>query len=277
MSALLEHPAVQAAFAPFVVALVVAIALSRTRLAWTAVLAAYVTTTLLGAGFSFEPLTAGRKVALLVLLAPVVGLALDALARRRPALPSAVAVAVALAAGAATVWVFVTVLSQRDALPATASGAGLALFVAALAWLVLRLREDGIAAGAAGLGLGLATGIGALLSASTGYFAAGTSFAAGAGALLLLQVLSGRSIAPGLLGTATIGVGVALFAAASNTIAQLPWYALPLLLLVPLVAGSRLGAQRPTLTRAAILAAASVAAAAVPIAAAWLATLAPAG
>jgi hypothetical protein len=273
MTTLLEHPAVQAALAPFVVALVVALVLSRTRFAWLAVLAAYATMTLLGTGFSFEPLTAGRKVVLLVLLLPVLGAVLDAFSGRRRAFVPALA----LAAGVATVWVFVSVLAQRDAGKAAATGAGLALFVAALAWLVLRLRDDGIAAAAAGVGLGLATGIGALLSASTGYFAAGVSFAAGAGALLLVQVLSGRAIAPGLLGAATIGIGTALFAAASNTIAQLPWYALPLLLLVPLVAGSRLGAGRAPLQRAALLAAACAAAAAAPIVAAWVATLVPAG
>lgn len=273
MTFLLEHPAVQAALAPLLIALIVATLLSRTRIAWLAVLGAYVAMTLLGSGFSFEPLTAGRKVALLVLLAPFVGLVLD----MAPGRGRAASLTLALAAGAASIWVFISVLSHREPGAAAGAAVGVALFVSTLTWLMLRLRNDGIAAGAAGVGLGLAAGIGALLSASTGYFMAGVSFAAGAGALLLVQVLARRAIAPGLLGTATIGVGVALFAAASNMIAQLPWYALPLLLLVPMAARLPFGAGRERLLRAALLVVSCLVAAAVPIAAAWVATLGPAG
>ena len=43
MSQLLEHPAVQGGVAPFVVALVVALALGRTRFAWLAIVAGWAT------------------------------------------------------------------------------------------------------------------------------------------------------------------------------------------------------------------------------------------
>jgi hypothetical protein len=98
---------------------------------------------------------------------------------------------------------------------------------------VLRSREDGLRVGAAGLGLGLATGIAGLLSASIGFLAAGISVAAAAGAMLLVQVFSASALPAGFTGALTIGISTALFAAGTLLLAELRWYALPLLLLVP--------------------------------------------
>lgn len=273
MDALLEHPAVQAAGIPLVAALIVATPLVRTRFAWLALVAAYAAMVSVTTGFSFVPLSAGRKVMLLVLLAPLAGLALDAAGARA----RAAAAAVCLAAGASVAWVFWTVLAQKSAGDAVLAGAGLAIFVAVLVALALRLRDDGVAAGAAGVGLGLAVGVGALLSASTGFFNAGTSLAAGAGALLLVQVATGRPRVPGWTGVVPLGVAAALFAAASATIAQLPWTALALLPLVPAVASLPVNPNLAVLPRAALLTVLSVAAAAAPIAAAWYATRGPSG
>ena len=79
MDELLQHPAVQAGIAPLLVALAVAAALWRTRLAWLAVAAAYATAVTLSVGFALQPLTAGRKVTLLIALAALLGAALDTL------------------------------------------------------------------------------------------------------------------------------------------------------------------------------------------------------
>jgi hypothetical protein len=269
MQFLIEHPAVQAGVAPFLVALAVAALLSRTRFPWLALVAAYVTMVMLGPGFSFTPLSAGRKLALMLLLAPPVGIVCDLLAAKSKRLPAAVAI---VAAGASA-WVFQSVLEQRDPGAALATGVGVAAFVAAMCWLVLRHRDDGIATGAAGIGLGLAAGVAALLSASIGYFMAGVALAAGSAALLIVQAVRGRAIAAGYTGALTLGIGTALFAAASLVLAQLPWYALPLLLLVPAVAWLPIGRGLPPLRRAAVLTLAKLAAAAAPVTAAWLATM----
>lgn len=268
LNELLDHPAVQGGGAPLVVAFIVALALSRTRLAWLGIAAGYATMIALAVGFSFSPLTAARKVVLLVLLAALAGLIYDAVAARS----RNGALVLAAIAGAAAVWAFVSVLAQKE--PAVASGAsvGIALFAGLLVWLVLELRYDGMRTGAAGLGLGLATGIAGLLSASIGYLLGGISIAASAGALLLVQILVARTHEPGALGALTIGMATALFAAGALMLAQLPWYALPLFLLVPLAARLPAPERLNRFLRAALLSLYTLAAACVPIAAAWLAT-----
>lgn len=269
----LQHPAVQAGLAPLGVAVLVALVLGRTRFAWFAIIAAYTTMVLLTTGFSFSPLTSGRKVTLLVLLAPLVGLVLD----RLPGPAKPLAPLLAAVAGLGSVWVFFTVLAQREPMDALVAGLGVAAFVGLLLWLVLRLRDDGPATGAAGVGLGLAVGVGALLSASTGYFMAGVALAAGAGALQLAQLGLRRTLPAGFLGAATLGAGAALIAGATLMTAQLPWYALPLLLLVPVAAALPVAAARSLIARVALPTLAALAVAALPVAAAWFATQGAAG
>jgi hypothetical protein len=264
---LLEHPAIQGGVAPLVAALIIAAIFARTRFAWLAILAAYATMIALTTGFSLTPLTVARKTILIGLIVPFVGLAIDLMPRgSKPLVPLAV-----VAAGAVSVWVFVSILRQRDSLPAIAIGSGIALFVAVLVGLALRLRGDGLRGGAATLGLGLATGIAGLLSASIGYLLAGVSIAAGAGALLLTQVLLSRQLIPGFLGMLTCGLLAALFAVGSVLLAELPWYALPPLLLVPLAVTLRAPERAPFIGRAAVLAGYALIAAALPILAAWFA------
>jgi hypothetical protein len=267
MTELLDHPAVQGGVAPLVVALIVGLALARTRFSWLAIGAGYVAMIGLSTGFSISPLTVARKTMLLGLLAPLVGIAADLAAGRSRAL----AVALAVACGALSVWVFLALLQQRDAASAIAIGGGIALFVAALVAATLRLRDDGLRGGAAGLGLGLATGIAGVLSASIGFLVAGVSIAAASGALLLVQVLLSRTLAPGVTGALPIGLLAALFAAGALMLASLPWYALPLLLLVPAAVALPLPERAPTIARAAVAAGYALVAAAAPILAAWYA------
>jgi hypothetical protein len=54
-------------------------------------------------------------------------------------------------------------------------------------------------------------------------------------------------------------------------LAELPWYALPLLLLVPLAVALRAPDRAPFIVRAAVLAGYALVAAALPILAAWFA------
>jgi len=276
MESLLEHPAAQAGLAPLVAALIVALALRGSRAAWLAVTAAYVTMVSLTTGFLFVPLSASRKVALLVLLAPAGGLLLDWLGARRRTVAVVSAVAAAL-----SVWTFASVLAQRESAAALGAGLGIAVFAGVLVWLVLRLRDDGPALAAAGMGLGLAVGVSALLSASIGYFMSGLALAAGAGALLLVQALRAVPISGGFVGALTLGVAAALFGGASTMLAQLPGYALPLFWLVPLAVSlpiaARAGGASSMRIRSAALGLVAVAAGAAPVAAAWFAARASAG
>lgn len=269
---MLDDPFVKAAvdggIAPLVAALVVGAVLGRTRLAWIAIVAGYATMIALAVGFSFDPLTAARKIVLLILLAALAGLVYDTVA----ASSRNGALVLAGATGAAAVWAVSSVLSQKTPGVMWGAGACIALFAAVLAWLVLELRNDGLRTGAAGLGLGLATGIGGLMSASIGYFLGGISIAASAGAMLLVHIVSSRTRAPGALGAFTIGVACSLFAAGALMLAQLPWYALPALLVVPLAARLPAPERLHPFLRAALLSLYTLAAAGVPIAAAWIAT-----
>jgi len=263
-----ENPAVQGGVAPFVVALVVAALLGRTRYAWLAIVAGYATMIALTSGFSFSPLSAGRKIVLLCLVAPLIGIVADALIpRSRPAM-----VALAVVAGVAAIWTFMSVLAQREGAQAWLAAFGILAFAAALAYALLSLREDALRTAAAGLGLGLATGIAALISASIGFLLAGIAVAASAGALLLVWVISRKPAAPGALGTLAIGVMVALFAEGSLMLAQMPWYALAALLCVPLAVRLPVREDASVFFRAFVLTLYALAAALVPIALAWYAT-----
>lgn len=269
MPTLFDDPMFQAGIAPFGVAVLVAALLGRMRVSGLAIVAALATTLMLTTGISFTPLSASRKVLLLVLLAPAVALALDFLhAKARRVLPGLLAAAI----GLASAWVFISVLAQRESGAAWALGAGVAVFVALLVGLTLRLRGDNVAASASALGLGLAVGVSAVLSASIGNLMNGIALAAGAGALLSWQFATGRATLAGWTLTLTAGTAAALFAASTFVLAELPWHALPLLLLVPLVAALPLFADRPVRTRIALATISCVLAAAPAVLAAWLAT-----
>ncbi len=250
-----------------VAAVIIAMVLARTRFAWFAITAAYATMVATMIGIGFSPLTAGRKIMLLVLLAPLIGLAADRLAANAR---SAVAV-LSVAAGAVAVWVFFSVLVQREGAAAWGAGIGIAAFVAVLVAAVLALRDDGLRTGAAGLGLGLATGIAAVLSASLGFMIGGIAIAAAAGALLFMQVVTSRPVPAGAVGALSIGLATALIAAGSLMLAELPWYALPALLLIPFATRLPVPERAPTVARAALPSLYALAAASVTVVAAWYA------
>jgi len=262
-----DHPAFQGGVAPFVVALIAALALGRTRFAWLAIVPAYATMVALDTGFTLFPPTVARKTWLIALLTPLAGIAADRYRRSsRPLAPG-----LAVAGGLLSLWVFRSVLQNHETAAALAAGAGIAVFVAAMIASMLRLRDDGVRCGAAGLGLGLAAGIGGILSASIGALVAGVAIAAACAAMLVVQIVLKRGIAPGFTGTLTIGMIVALIAAGTQQLALLPWYALPLFLLVPLAASVPVPRPAALVARAASLSGWSVAAASVPIAIAWYA------
>lgn len=271
MNALLEHPAVQGGVAPFVVALVVGLVLGRTRYAWLAILAGYLTTVHLATGISFEPLTASRKIVLIAILAAVAGLVADKVAAKSRLL-TWILVAVA---GLAATWVFITVLQQRDGAAGWMQALGLFAFTGAMAWAMLGLRDDPVRAGAASVGLGVGAGVAAVLSAYIGALLAGISIAASAGALLLVWSITSKPAQPGITGTLMVGVMAALFAEGALMLAALPWYSLVLLLLVPLAVRLPVRESAPVIVRAFLLTVYALVAAAIPIAAAWFAARSP--
>ena len=267
MSEIVGHPLFQGGLAPLVVALIVGFALARTRFAWLAIMPAYATMVALDTGFSLFPPTVARKTMAIGLLAPLVGIAADFY----PRASRRIAVALVIVTALLSLWIFQTVLQNHDGATAFLAGTGVTLFVAAMIASMLRLRDDGIRAGAAGLGLGLAASIGGILSASIGALVAGAAIASACAAMLIVQVALSRMLAPGFTGTLPVGLLVALIAAGTQQLALLPWYALPLLLLVPLAAAMPVSHHRSPIVRATILAGYALAASALPIGAAWYA------
>jgi hypothetical protein len=230
---LLNHPAVQGVAAPFVAALIVALVLGRVRLGGLAVVVAFATAVYFVAGFTFTPLTATRKIILLALAAPIVGMLADFAFR-----PTKIgAVVLALAGGAGALWAFWPVLAQKEAAQAWLLG-GTA--VACVAWLIgfsqMYLSDNGMRAGAAGLGLGLGTGIAAVLGASASYGLYGIALGAGAGAFLLPQMITGKKTEAGATFMLTAALIAGLIAAGAMILAELRWYSVLVLALVPVAA-----------------------------------------
>ena len=235
MENFLGHPAVQGGIAPFVVALIVVLILHRFRLGGLALVAAFFTTVYFVAGFTFTPLTATRKIFLLGLAAPVVGILTDFAFK-----PTRFgALILALAGAASVVWVFGPVLSQKETAEAWLFGGVAAI---AVAWVVgfgqIVLAEHAVRAGAAGLGLGLGVGVTSIFAASATYGLYGIALGAGAGAFLLVQMITGKKGYAGATFTLPAMLTAGLVAAAAMVLAKLPWYALLVLALVP--AGARL-------------------------------------
>jgi hypothetical protein len=233
MQDLLANPAVQGGAAPFVAGLVAAVLLGRFRLGGLAVAAAFATAVYFIAGFGFTPLTATRKIILLGLAAPLAGIVVD-FAFRPTRLGSYV---LGAAGAAAAAWVFWPVLSQKDLARALLPGATAVL---ATAWVIAyserRLAGDGVRAGAAGLALGIGTGIASIFGAALTYGLYGVAVAAGSGAFLLVQMVTGKRSYAGATFTLSVTAVAILIAAAAMILAELPWYSVVVLALVPLAA-----------------------------------------
>ncbi len=233
MHELLNHPAIQGGVAPFVAALLAVLLLGRTKLGGLALVAAVCTAVYLISGFTFTPLTVTRKIVLLALVSPIVGLLVD-FAFRPTRLGTGL---LAIAGAAAALWVFWPVLAHKDTAQALLLGANAAVLVAWLIGFMLgTMAERPLQAGAAGLGLGLAAGGCAILGASMMYGSYGIALAAGAGAFLLPQMISGRTIAAGATLILPAALISALLAAAAVILAQLHWLVLPVLGLIPVAA-----------------------------------------
>lgn len=226
----LSHPAFQGGIAPFAAALIATLVLRPFNLAGLAVVVGFGVTAYLLNGIAFEPLTATRKIILAAAAAAVAGVALDALARAS----RAAGVALAVAFGAVAIWVFWSVLAQKAPLQAIQLALVPVLAVAVTVGLAHPLREDGVRAGAAGLGLGLGVGVAAILGASAVYGLYGIALGAGAGAFLLVQMLTNRRTTAGAALTLPLAVAAALVAAGAVMLAKLAWYAVVPLVLIPL-------------------------------------------
>lgn len=269
MDAWLNDPMVQASLAPFVVALAVAAVLFKLRLGGLAAIAGFCTTAYLAGGLAFTPLTATRKLMVLALAAPAIGLLADFAFKAT----RATEIMLGVVFGAASAWMFSTVLAQKPAAQALLLGGGIALFVAWTVAAMAGLRGDSVRAGAAGLGLGLGAGFAALMAASASLAQYGMGLGAACGAFLLVQMIAGRRrIDAGLTYTLTAGAIGALVAAAALVLANLRWIELAILAAVPLAARFPAPQRWPVWARAIVISVYTLTCGAAAAAMAYLAT-----
>lgn len=261
----LSHPAVQGGVAPFAAALVAAVVLRPFNLAGLAVAAGFGVTAYLLNGLTFEPLTVTRKIIVTAGAAAVIGVIVDALVRGA----RAAGVVLALAFGAASVWVLWAVLSQKT--PAEAVQLALVPVLAAAVTTALMhgLRDDSVRAGAAGLGIGLGAGVAAILGASAVYGLYGIALGAGAGAFLLVQMLTNRRTAAGAALTLPLAVAASLLAAGAAVLAKLAWYAIVPLVLIPVAVRLPVPAKGPVWLQAIVASVYALALAALAWTLAW--------
>jgi len=215
---------------PFVVALITAELLQRLRLSGLAVVVAFAATVYLVSGFSFDPLTASRKIVLLGLAAPLIAFPLTLInaAWLRPLL--------AAAGGTAAIWMAQRILQQQPLSSIFLWSAGCALYAGWLVFWMDTLLDTPVRAGSAGLALGLGTGIAALSGASALLGLYGISLGSAAGAYLLIQMLTNRRLPCGYSFTLSLSLIAGLTGCLAVLTTQLPWYALIALAAIPPVA-----------------------------------------
>lgn len=224
MQELLDHPVMQGGLAPFLVAALTAVLLRQFRLSGLAVIAGFAVTVYLVTGFAIEPLTASRKIVWLGGAAALLAVPLNLLHQPRWR------TVIAVLAAAAAVWMALRILEQR----AAADAVGSALYTGWLAYGMDGLRRSAVRAGSAGMALGLGTGAAALLGASAVLGQYGLALGAAAAAYLLIVFVGNRELPCGRLFTLPLALIAGLVGCLAVLTAQLPWYALPFLAVIPL-------------------------------------------
>lgn len=230
MQELMENPAVQGGIVPFVAALVVAELLQRLRLSGLSVIAGFAAMVYFASDFSMAPLTATRKIVLLALASSVLALPLMFIERRW------LRIALTAAGAAAAVWVTARILAQQETKLMLEWGAGAALYLGWLVFWMDDLQANSARAGSAGVALGMGTGTAALFGASGLLGQFGLATGAAAGAYLLIQMLTGARLPCGRTFTLPQALINGLTGCLAVLTADLPWYVLPVLALIPLAA-----------------------------------------
>jgi hypothetical protein len=270
MRELLSNPAVQGGLAPFVAALAVAELFQRMRLSGLAIIAGFALTVyLINSGITFDPLTASRRIVLAGLLSALLALLLQLYN------PRWMRIVLAVAGGGVALWVMWRILQQQEAASMGIWGAGCALYVAWLVFWMDGLRDASVRAGSAGLALGLGTGAAALFGASALLGQFGLALGAAAGAYLLIQMLTGKHLPCGRTFTLPLALIAGLSGCLAVLTAQLPWYTLPVLGLIPLVAQARFFEKQALWLQAILLSVIPMACAAAAVYLTWRVAGAP--
>ena len=229
MQELLSHPAVQAGLAPFLAALITAELFRRIQLSGLAIIAGFALTIYLVSNFTLEPLTATRKIVLLGLISAALGLLLSLI--RLPWFSFLLPILGATAA----VWTVLGVIMHQTPQVMLLWGAGCAAYVATLVWGMSGLEHASPRAASAAAALGIGTGGAALFGASALLGQFGLALGAAAGAHLLIQIFTNKTLPAGHVFTLPVAMIAGLTGCVAVLNAQLPWYVLPVLAFIPFV------------------------------------------
>jgi len=227
---LLNQPAVQGGLAPFIAALIVAELFQRLRLSGLAVIAGFAVTVYLVSGLSLEPLTAARRIEVLGVIATLFAIAASLF--YAPWLRTVLAAA----AGIASLWMAQRILAYQSTPVGLLWSAGCMLYTGWVVFWMDGLHATPVRAGSAGMALGLGTGAAALFGGSALLGMFGLSLGAAAAAFLLIQVVTNHYLPCGRSFTLPLALIAALTACLGVLTSELPWYALPVLALIPLLA-----------------------------------------
>ncbi len=227
---LINHPAVQAGFAPFLVALITALLLQRLKLSGLAVIAGFAITIYLASSFSFEPLTSSRKIVLAGLIAAAIAIPLSLLQARWTSY------LLATFGGMTAVWAAYGILLHQETQALWLWGSGCAAYAAFLVWGMDRLAQYPLRAAGAATALGIGTGAAALIGASALLGQFGLAIGSAAAAPLLIQFIRNRPLPTGRMLTLPLAIIAALTGCLAVLSARLPWYALPFLAIIPVTA-----------------------------------------
>lgn len=221
---LLNNPAVQAGFLPFIVALALGLALARTRFLALAAASGVIVVLSLTIGFSLEPFTSVKKMVVVTLVATAIALALEAAgigARRN------IVAALAVAAGAAAVWTLQRVLQQMESPAAWAVAAGaFALALATASGATMAGSSSALRGAVIGACLGWGSGVLALLGASALLAQLGLAVGSASAAVALLQMLRGREAPLGWTVVVPAAVAAPIIGVLACATGELRWYCL---------------------------------------------------
>ena len=233
MSQLLSDPVFQAAVAPFAAALIAGALLNLAGWFWPGltIMVGFYVSTWLAVGLDVFPLTSTHKIILLGGAAILAGGALDMYKGPRRYLP----LLLFIAGAAAAVWILWPVLVRRGGLQSWGLAAAAGLYAGWLLACSAGLRSRPLPAGVMTLALATGTGVSAVFGSAVLLGQMAASMAAAAGAYILLglflfeQKAGSILVTPAALLCGLLGVSGVVYA-------KLPWPALLVLSMIPLLA-----------------------------------------
>ena len=227
-----SHPITQSIIVPFVAALVTTKLLNPLRLSGLALIAGFCSTAYLITDFNFESLSSIKKIILSGLIAAVIGLFFDLISNNWRSIRYIFVIACSIV----VLWMSWPILQQKEIQEATVYGIGIVIYMIWITILIDSIATKPARAGSTGMALGIGIGVSASLSSSAVLGQLGLSIGVACSAYLLAQIIGGKSYFCGRTFTLPLSILCGLIMPASIMLAQTPWYCLPVIAAIPLVA-----------------------------------------